>query len=119
MGRYFHIPRWFLCAITLSVVVAVVSIPLISAMHSHAQYDGHCEDKPHNVTHNDSADNSHCEFCALYAQFIPTEAPPVLPFSFRTPVTPLLTQFVQLRPKALSEGPESGYTTRGPPVTFS
>src|SRR5690554_1795960 len=99
MWRYFHISRWMLCVITLSVVATVVSIPLISAMHTHVQHAEGCDEQHGDAAGTDSA--ADCDFCALYAQFTPREALPVPSFSFRAPVTPLLTIFAQPRPKAL------------------
>ena len=113
MGRYVRISRWLLCAITLSVVITVVSIPLISAMHTHVAHADSCDDQHDGATGTDGAVD--CDFCALYAQFTPREALPVPSFSLRAPVTPLLTIFAQPRPKALCKGSVNGHTTRGPP----
>ncbi|MEC3878852.1 DUF2946 family protein [Parapedobacter sp. 10938] len=112
MRRYFHISRWLLCAITLSVVVTVVSIPLISALHTHVEHMDGCNGSSDTPGTDDASD---CGFCALYAQFTPWEVLPVPTFSFRAPVTPLLTTFGQPRPKVLCKGLVSGHTTRGPP----
>ena len=113
MGRYFQISRWLLCVITLSVVITVMSIPLISALHSHVQHVDRCNEQHGAATGTDGATD--CDFCALYAQFTPREALPVPVFSFRSPVTPLLTIFAQPRPKVLCKGLADPYTTRGPP----
>lgn len=117
MGRYVQISRWLLCAITLSVVITVVSIPLIAAMHTHAQHMDGCDDR-----HSDAAGTAgavDCDFCALYAQFTPREALPLPALSFCTPVLPLLKIFAQPRPKALCEGLGNLHTNRGPPSYVS
>ncbi|HWK98714.1 MAG TPA: hypothetical protein VNQ55_02155 [Parapedobacter sp.] len=103
--------------ITLSVVITVVSIPLISAMHSHVQHVDRCDDQHSDTTGTDGT--STCDFCALYAQFVPREAAQAPSFSFRSPVMSLLTIVVQPRPKALCKGLANGYTTRGPPSIFA
>ena len=114
MRRYLQISRWLLCAVTLSVVITVVSMPLISAMHTHAQHVDGCTDQQHDEpAGTDGA--VRCDFCALYAQFAPREAQLVPSFSFRVPVTPLLTIFAQPMPKALCKGLANQHTTRGPP----
>ncbi|MGV3763757.1 hypothetical protein [Parapedobacter sp.] len=97
----------------MSVVVTVVSIPLVSAMHTHARHTSGCDERHGETAGTDGA--SDCNFCALYAQFTLREAPPAPSFSFRAPVTPFLTTFGQPTPKALCKGLATGHTTRGPP----
>jgi len=106
-----------MCAITLSVVITVVSIPLIAAMHTHVQHVDGCDDQHGDAAGTDGTVN--CDFCALYAQFAPREALLVLSFSCRAPVVPLLTVFAPPRPKALCSGLANRHTTRGPPSYFS
>lgn len=117
MGRYVQISRWLLCTIALTVVITVVSIPLISAMHTHVEHVNGCDDQYDGTAGTDGAVD--CDFCALYAQFTPREAPPVPSLSLRAPVTSLLTIFVQPRPKALCEGLGNLHTNRGPPSYVS
>lgn len=90
-------------------------MPLISALHSHVQHADRCGEG-----HGDTGttDPSDCNFCALYAQFVPREAPEAPSFSFRSPVTPLLTVFVQPKSKARADGLVTGYINRGPPAVF-
>lgn len=116
MGRYLQISRWLLCAVTLSVVAAVISIPLISAMHIHVQHVDGCGDQ-----HGDASGTAgalDCDFCALYAQFTPREAIIAPTFSFRTPVMPLVTVFAHPRSKVLCKGIADRQTNRGPPLVF-
>jgi len=117
MRRHFHISRWLLCAITLSVVVTVVSIPLISVLHTHVAHVDGCDGVHGDATGTDGAQD--CNFCALYTQFTPKDALPVPLFSFRAPITPLLTIFAQPRPKVLCKGIANKHTTRGPPSLYA
>src|SRR5690606_19392568 len=99
MRRYVRISRWLLCAITLCVVITVVSIPLLSAMRAHVARAAGCDDQHDGSTGTDGVFD--CDFCSLYAHFSPREALSVPSFSLRTPVTPLLTIFAQPWSKAL------------------
>src|SRR3546814_6952916 len=76
-------------------------------MHTHVQHADGCDEQHGDVAGTDHATD--CDFCALYAQFIPREALPVPSFSFRAPVTPLLTLLAQPRPKALCKGLVNGH----------
>ncbi len=117
MRRYGQISRWLLCLVTLSVVIAVVSIPLISATHIHMHHGDGCDERRGDAAGTDGAPD--CDFCALYAQFTPGEALPAPSFCFRAPVTPLRAVFAQPQPKALCKGLVNGHTTRGPPIFFA
>lgn len=117
MGRYLQISRWLLCAVTLSVVATVISIPLISAMHIHVQHVDGCGDQHDDASGTDGTLD--CDFCALYAQFTPREALIAPIFSFRAPVMPLVTVFAQPRSKARCKGIADRQTNRGPPVVFT
>src|SRR5690606_10989505 len=117
MGRYVQISRWLLCTIALTVVITVVSIPLISAMHTHVEHVNGCDDQYDGTAGTDGAVD--CDFCALYAQFTPREAPPVATFSLLAPVTPLLAVFVQPRPPAHCEGFGDLHANRGLPSYVS
>lgn len=117
MRRFLHISRWFLCVVTLIVVAAVISIPLVSALHNHVQHVAGYGDQ-HDET-SDTDGTLDCDFCALYAQFTPREAIIVPAFSFRAPIMPVVTVFTQPRNIARCKGIADRQTKRGPPVVFT
>ena len=118
MKPRFQIARWLLCMIALCVVTAVVSIPVISAMHTHAHHADSCAVE-HEGMGDGTDDASTCGFCALYAQFTPREALPAPVFSFCTPVTSIITLLAPSGSKAIPTGAAAQHTNRGPPSVFN
>ncbi len=119
MGYYIHMSRFFMLLIAMSMIMAVISIPIMYVMHTHSHEEERCDSHTHHKSDPDSGDTKECNLCEFYAQYIPKDANPTPPFVFQIPVAPLATQFRLLECEDPCDGLRDGYANKGPPSLSS
>lgn len=117
MKRCVQISKVFMQIAAISVMMAVISVPLMYAMHTHHHAGSPCESHNHHEeNHDDAAAMQDCTFCQLYTHYIPAQAVLKPAFTLCAPLFQLKRLAAHPVAKAPNEGLCDRHTNKGPPL---